>query len=298
MHTIEARALPTCGAESGIPCGNSRIVFIKTSSGRRLPCSGLKVALVLLVGVAVALLPGFVTTASAGHQLLKSFGGPSPGGNPYSQLMQGSDGLLYGTTSSGGGSGASGTIFKMNLNGSGFTLLKSFDSSAAGQSPHAGLIEGVNGVLYGTASSGGSGGGGTVFKMNGDGTGFTVLKSFDSATTGSYLNGGIIQGADGVLYGTAVSGGSYGHGTIFKLNTDGSGFTVLRNLESDTTGRWSYSRLLQGSDGALYGGTQYGGRYNCGTIFRLSPDGSNFSVIRHFNPYPDGGPYLWGVDSG
>ena len=69
-----------------------------------------------------------------------------------------------------------------------------------------------------------------MFKLNTDGTGFTVLKNFDYSTTGGYPYAGLMQGTDGALYGTAYQGGSSGYGTVFKLNPDGTGFTVAQEL--------------------------------------------------------------------
>ena len=70
-------------------------------------------------------------------------------------------------------------------------------------------MQGPDETLYGTARDGGSTGYGTVFKLNPDGTGFTVLHEFDG-TTGANPYAGLVQGADGALYGTAPSGGNGG----------------------------------------------------------------------------------------
>jgi len=150
-----------------------------------------------------------------------------------------------------------------------YQLLKSFGTPGTGGYPVAGLLQGSDGALYGTAQSGGSLGNGTVFKLNPDGTGFTVLKNFDSSTTGGYPQAGLLQGTDGALYGTASQGGSLGYGTVFKLNPDGTGFTVLKNFDNSTTGGYLHAGLLQGTDGALYGTAYQGGSSGVGTVFRL-----------------------------
>src|SRR5207249_1841382 len=129
-------------------------------------------------------------------------------------------------------SGGYGTVFKLNSDGTGFTVLKNFDNVTTGGNLYAGLIQGTDGALYGTASNGGSSGYGTVFKLNPDGTGFTVLKNFDNSTTGGYPYAGLIQGTDGALYCTAFNGGSSGYGTVFKLNPNGTGFTILKNFDN------------------------------------------------------------------
>src|SRR6266568_4754674 len=89
----------------------------------------------------------------------------------------------------------------------------------------AGLILSGN-TLYGTASGGGSSGVGTVFAINTDGTGFTTLHSFAGRGDGANPLAGLIL-SNNVLYGTAAGGGSSGNGTVFKVSTDGTGFTNL-----------------------------------------------------------------------
>src|SRR5947207_713306 len=122
---------------------------------------------------------------------------------------------LYGTAAGGGSSGV-GTVFAVNINGTGFTNLHSFGSyPTAGAYPTAGLVLSGN-TLYGTAGSSGTGDGGTVFAININGTGFTNLHSFtgypsydSSAITnsdGAYPGGLILSG--NTLYGTAGGGGS------------------------------------------------------------------------------------------
>src|SRR6185369_1972021 len=99
-----------------------------------------------------------------------------------------------------------------------------------GSSPN-GLIEGTNGVLYGTCQGGGTNNVGLVFKLNKDGTDYMVLKQFRQ-TGGGGANpiGALVEGNDGLLYGVTGGGGSSNAGQVFKLNKDGSGFTVLRDF--------------------------------------------------------------------
>src|SRR5204863_476733 len=100
-----------------------------------------------------------------------------------------------------------------------YQQLKSFGKPSPGAYPYGGLIKGTDGALYGTAQQGGRSGSGTVFKLNTDGTGFSVLKNFDYYTTGGYFQGSeLIQGTDGAIYGATIQGGSSGYGTVFKLN--------------------------------------------------------------------------------
>jgi uncharacterized repeat protein (TIGR03803 family) len=140
---------------------------------------------------------------------------------------------LYGTASEGGDLGG-GTIFKIDTNGVDFIVLHAFETTngvpganTGGARPRSGLTL-VSNVLYGTTSMGGPFGGGTVFRINIDGGGFTTLYNF-SATNGANVNGfgtnldgthpvGGLLYANGIIYGTASEGG-LGYGTIFSLST-------------------------------------------------------------------------------
>jgi uncharacterized repeat protein (TIGR03803 family) len=202
-----------------------------------------------------------------GFSVIHHFAGSSSPAGP-SGLIQGTDGALYGTTSS-GPSYINGTVFKLNSDGTGFTLLADFGDGTSGANPGGGLIQGTDGALYGTAAAGGTYGDGTVFKLNTDGSGLTALLSLDGSTTGANSYAGLTQGTDGALYGTASVGGTGGYGTAFKLNTDGTGFTVLLNFDGSTNGALPDAGLIHGTDGNLYGTTSAGGDFGVGTVFRL-----------------------------
>jgi uncharacterized repeat protein (TIGR03803 family) len=140
---------------------------------------------------------------------------------PAAELMEGSDGALYGAAY-----GFSGLVFRLNKDGSDYTVLHSFDlNSNDGSYPQAALIEGNDGALYGTTVAGGVHNAGTVFKLGKDGSGYKVLYSFNDAANGlgGYtITAFLVEGNDGALYGTTSYGGS-----VFKLKKDGSGFMVL-----------------------------------------------------------------------
>ena len=144
--------------------------------------------------------------AASEFQVLKYFT-TTDGAHPFSDLVQGNDGMLYGTTVTGNNSTDHDTIFKLNKDGSGFTVLMDFDSSTTGANCWGGLILGSDGVLYGTTYYGGTGDAGTVFQLNDDGTGFAVLKNFDASTTGGASYARLLE-IDKVLYGTTYVGGN------------------------------------------------------------------------------------------
>jgi uncharacterized repeat protein (TIGR03803 family) len=196
------------------------------------------------------------------------------GAVPVGGLVQGPD-ALYGTTTQGGVAGH-GTVFKVSADGSAFSILHAFDGSN-GSSPWAGLTLGTDGALYGTTFDGGVYGAGTVFRLARDGSMFSLLHSFQR-TDGAHLIAGLIQGADGALYGTTGEGGAQttSFGTIFRILTDGSEFAVLRNMDAASGG--TGAGLVQLGDGLLYG-VSGGGAAGYGAVFRIAPDGSAFSVL-------------------
>jgi uncharacterized repeat protein (TIGR03803 family) len=205
-----------------------------------------------------------LNTDGTGFTTLYTFTGGTDGDAPYGSLIQGSDGRLYGTASSGGADGQ-GTVFALNTDGTGFTALYAFTGGADGGVPLAGLIEGSDSRLYGTASSGGTGGNGTVFSMNTEGTGFATLHSFTGGSDGASPQASLIQLSDGRLYGTTWGGGAIGYGVLFAVKNDGTGFTMLYSFGND--GAESNAGLILGSDGRLYGTAYTAGSNGNGSIF-------------------------------
>src|SRR6267378_945429 len=115
-----------------------------------------------------------------------------------------------------------------------FTNLYSFTGGSDGGAPSAGLILSVN-TLYGTTAGGGSSSNGTVFAVNTDGSGFTNLYGFTGGNDGGAPYAGLILSSN-TLYGTTAFGGSSGNGTVFAVNTDGSGFTNLHSFTATPYG--------------------------------------------------------------
>src|SRR5882724_9559175 len=225
------------------------------------------------------LLPAGRVTAQT-FTTLHSFTDDTDGASPYAGLITNSSGnTLYGMAAN-AGSWSAGTVFAVHTDGTGFTNLYSFSEGAQdpssgdytnsdGAGPFAQLILSGN-TLYGTARYGGSGSVGTVFAANTDGTGFTNLHSFtaflfppvNTNSDGAYPGGLILSG--NTLYGTAGGGGSSdnGNGTLFAINTDGSGFTNLHNFSATST---NASGVYTNSDGiypndklVVSGNTLYG----------------------------------------
>jgi uncharacterized repeat protein (TIGR03803 family) len=216
-----------------------------------------------------------------------------------------SSGIRYGTAANGGSVGY-GTVFAVNPDGTGFTNLHSFNNSD-GANPWTGLVL-LGHTLYGTTYRGGSSGDGTLFAVNTDGTGFTTLHTFTGGSDGGYPNGGLIISGN-ALYGTTAHGGmlapvSTGDGTVFAINTDGTGFTTLHTFPPALgqsvpgydlfRGEEYYVWMYLNTDGAvpvaglilagntLYGTASGGGNGGNGTVFRVNTDGTGFAILHHF----------------
>jgi len=249
-------------------------------------------SLLLAALLAAACLPGQVR-AQGIEQPLHSFGSTNSvgdGANPHAGLILGADGALYGTTLSGGTNGM-GTVFRIGTNGSGYAPLYSFTgTNGDGAEPYAGLVQGADGALYGTTEVGGTNSDGTVFRIGTNGSGYAVLYSF-TGTGGDGLGplAGLIQGADGALYGTTPRGGTNRWGTAFRIGTNGSSYAVLYSFTGPNGDGAEPNGLIQGADGALYSTTYLGGTIGYGTVFRIGTNGTGFAVLHSFTGYPGDG---------
>jgi uncharacterized repeat protein (TIGR03803 family) len=177
--------------------------------------------------------------------VLYTFGGNSDGANPEAGLTIDSKGDLYGTTTAGGASGE-GTVFEISKAGQ-HTILYSFGGANDGTLPVAGVTLDTKGDLYGSTSTGGLYGFGTIFKLTRSQSGWTetILHNFQMLTDGGTPYGGLIFDAKGNLYGTVTDGGvlgSDGGGTIFELTPSGSSwnFSVIYGLAGLTRLRASF----------------------------------------------------------
>ena len=253
-----------------------------------------------------------INTDGTGFTNLHNFVTYTNGTQPMGGVILSGD-TLYGTAWVGGGAG-NGAVFKVNTDGTGYTNLHKFTATGGpastnsdGARSRAGLILSGN-RLYGTAEYGGSGGRGTVFALNTDGTSFTTVHSFTAGyelplggvtnNDGIFPNGGLASSGN-TLYGTALAGGAFGRGTVFKVNTDGSGFTTLHSFTKGV-----YHPVLNpsstNSDGAnpvaglvlsgstLYGTTENGGGFGQGVVFKVDTNGTGFTTLHNFFYNTDG----------
>jgi uncharacterized repeat protein (TIGR03803 family) len=226
-----------------------------------------------------------INTDGSGISNLYSFpGGGGGAGSEFGVTISGH--TLFGTTS-GGGSGSSGTVFRLNADGSDFTNLYDFTalgfsatnwSNSDGSEPGGLLVSGS--TLYGITAVGGTNGGGTVFRVDTDGSDFTNLVNLTSAgNEGAPPFTGHLLLSGNTLFGTTPWGGK--DGIVFRLNTDGSSFTNLYSFTNGSDGGGPCPDLILSSN-TLYGTAYFGGTNGNGTVFSINTDGSAFTILHGF----------------
>ena len=185
---------------------------------------------------------------------------------PVGELVEIDDGSLYGATRGGFVPSAQrpGAIFQIDPATEAFAIRYRFTD---GTKPAGRLIQGTDGLIYGTTENGGAFGWGTVFSLDAAGT-LNTLHHF-AGGDGANPSAGVIQGLDGRLYGTTRDGGAFGYGTVFALNVTG-GLTTLHDFTL-SDGANPVEELIQGNDGAFYGTARSGGPQGGGVVFRIRP---------------------------
>jgi uncharacterized repeat protein (TIGR03803 family) len=206
-------------------------------------------------------------TPGGTFSLLYSFTGTgTDGAQPFSGLVQGSDGDFYGCTYEGGG--GYGTIYKVTASGT-FTLVYS-PTSAQGAACSASLVEGSDGDFYGAAYAGGPNSLGTFYKVNSSGSSFTVLHTFGSGTDGGQPFAGPVLATDGNFYQTTSTGGANNEGVIDRISPTGTTKTVYTFLGGSTDGGQPDGAMTQANDGNFYSTTAEAGASGAGTVFELA----------------------------
>ncbi|WP_353061957.1 Ig-like domain repeat protein [Tunturibacter psychrotolerans] len=201
---------------------------------------------------------------------------------PVSGLIQAADGYLYGTTIGFGPAATEvpgGGIFRYNISTGVFTSLYRFQH---GGTPYGDMIDDGHGTLYGTTFSDGVYKDGSVWSWNYTKNTFKTLYSFTGEQDGAGVTGGLVLASDGRLYGTAAYGGTFGWGTAFVLNIDGTGFKAFYNFTnfySALDGSSPSADLVEAQDGNLYGTSCCGGELSLqGAFFRITPNGAESTL--------------------
>jgi len=297
----------------------STIVAFSGSQPGGTPVRGPDGALYGTTAVVTAVAGGLIYRAAADGSSMRTLYQIriTEGLNPVAGLLLGSDGLLYGVTTSGSATevNSGGTVFRIAPDGSGFTIIYRFKSFASvnpagapinegGANPESELVEGNDGRLYGVTRTGGPNGTGVVYSLSRDGTAFSVLHNFGPITSASTVTvprnadgmspvGPLVAGADDYFYGTASAGGAPGNGTVFRVRFDGTGFETLfvfpdliansDGLSTNADGATPVAGLTDGGDGRLYGVANLGGEEGNGTVYAIDPVSRVFTTLHAFD---------------
>ena len=212
------------------------------------------------------------------------------GSAPVAGLTSAS-GVLYGTTSGGGGNDF-GTVFSVGTSGSGFAVLHAFGSSGDGTHPFGTAIE-ESGSIFSTTAYGGTYAHGIVFSVSDDGKIYQVLHHFGATPTDGIGPFAGLTPLDDAFYRTTSGGGTNDRaGTVFSIASNGSNYAVLHDFGKGTDGK-EPAASLTAVNGVLYGSTLYGGTFGCapyvecGTIFRIDASGAE-RVLHNFGATGDG----------
>lgn len=217
--------------------------------------------------------------------VLHSFTAQPDGEFPVGVVLD-AKGNLYGATFGGGAYDSSaGTVFEVTPSGIETVLYNFGTGDEDGSAPDATLLR-VGDKLYGTCFLGGVSQGGTVFEVTPAGT-ETVLASFTLGDGGGYPQSGLVRDKQGNLYGTTSGyNDGYGYGAVFELSPAGI-LTFLYEFRGGTDGMDPYGNLVRDTEGNLYGTTNGGGASGEGTVFEVTPDGTE-TVLHSFTGMPDG----------
>jgi uncharacterized repeat protein (TIGR03803 family) len=228
----------------------------------------------------------FKLTPTGTLTTLHSFVNGTDDSVPVYATLQGQDGNTYGV-SIGQYNGQYGSFFKLTASGT-FTVLHDF-TYTDGDYPSL-PAQGTDGNFYGTTVLGGSKGLGVVYKMTSAGK-VTVLHNFIGyPTDGAYPKGILVQGNDGNFYGTTYQGGSNNEGSVFKI-TPAGGFTLIHSFvyaSPSFDGQLPWDGLTLGPDGNFYGTTANGGTKNDGTLFKITPSGTETVLYNFCDPSCNG----------
>ncbi|HEY1429601.1 MAG TPA: choice-of-anchor tandem repeat GloVer-containing protein [Candidatus Tumulicola sp.] len=235
-----------------------------------------------------------VANGGRSFELLHSFTNKPDGAMAVGSLID-VNGTLYGTTVCGGhygkpickkdGNGPGGTVYTVDSSGK-VTIVHSFGGPQDAANSNATLLY-AKGTLYGTTFAGGTYGKGAIFSMNPDGTAYRVLHNFGNGQDGAVPGYGVVE-VKGYLYSTTAQGGTNGQGTVFRIGTTGSNYSILHNFGSTGDGSVPLAGLLY-LDGRLYGTTVLGGDTSAyaGVVFSVTTQGDE-DVLHEFGRGTDG----------
>jgi uncharacterized repeat protein (TIGR03803 family) len=262
------------------------------------------------------------------YTVIKNLDG-STGTLANNNLVQASDGKLYGTTTTG-------TLFSVDPGTFVFTLLANLGGS--GTTFGTALVQASNGKLYGLSEGGGASNNGSIFSFDPVSLTLATVKSFSGADGSFPLANGLIIANDGKMYGTTYGGGANNLGVLFSFDpisasytliksfngTDGSGpdgtlfqasngklyglasggtgggvlfsstlsgtYSIVHTFGVNNLGNAPSGTMLDAGNGNFYGMTSQGGKYGAGVIYSYNLASAAYTVIRHFDGTTGGHP--------
>ncbi len=223
-----------------------------------------------------------IATTDNTYQVLHAFQGkPEDGANAHSGFIL-VNGVLYGMTAN-GGAHSQGSLYSMNLDGSNYKVLYSFEKST-GDEPHGRLTLSSDGqTLWGMTRLGGASDDGVLFRYSLTSNAYTVVHTFHGGVNdGATPFHGFLTLEGTTLYGLTTRGGAADRGVAFSIAEDGTHFQVLHTFDMTTADGIGPKGSLTLSNGYLYGTTFGGGKEQDGTVFRLHPDGSGYTQLAYF----------------
>jgi uncharacterized repeat protein (TIGR03803 family) len=160
---------------------------------------------------------------------------------------------------------------------------------------HYQLLKSANGKLYGVENSRGSNSCGYLFEFDPISWSLTNKYDFTIPNRFAFSKTAIVQAANGSLYGTIYSGGSFGVGLIYEFNPTNNIFQIRHNFLGHTDGANPQGNFIRDSNGRFYGVTSGGGINGDGTIFSYNPATGTYSKIVDFNNSITGSNPLYGL---
>ncbi|HOY31118.1 MAG TPA: T9SS type A sorting domain-containing protein [Bacteroidales bacterium] len=195
---------------------------------------------------------------------------------PYGEMIQASNGMLYGMTQR-GGAGDLGVIFEYNPATNTYTKKTDFTGTLNGSYPYGSLMQAAGGMLYGMTSQGGTNGYGVLFEYD-PATGTCTKKiDFLGTSNGRSPLGSLMQVTNGTIYGMTTQGGASNCGVLFEYNPATNTCTKKIELNVFLDGAYPYGPLMSASNGMLYGMACSGGINNAGVLFEYNPVTSTYT---------------------
>ena len=183
------------------------------------------------------------------------------GYNPVGNLIQASNGRLYGLTT--GGLNRRGVIFEFIIESRQFNIIHNFEEAGTRGS----LMQASNGNLYGITSYGGESNDGTLFEYNLLNKIYTKKVEFLENETSSYPYFNLVEGVNKKLYGAAMFGGPFCDGSLFEFNPLTDEFVIKYRFELQSEGALPNTVLTLANNNKIYGITLLGGKNDKGVIF-------------------------------